>query len=96
MVRSTHPAIAALTEDELLADGCCEGMESAREWSGLSLNTLYDLMEAGVLPYRRPHKANLIPRRALRIILRDYFNEPEPEPKAMPEPPRSRAALRGG
>lgn len=85
LTRSTHPAIAALSPVELAASGCCAGVDEAREWSGLSCNTLYDLMDAGVLPWRWANKkTRLIPKRALAILLADYFAGPEDAPRTRP------------
>jgi len=84
MARSTNPAIAALTDAELVSRGCCAGLEEASEWSGLSANALYDLMNSGELPWRRRGQARLIPRRALEIILEGVFAGPEQEKQPRP------------
>lgn len=92
MTRSTHPAVAGIPADELFADGCCEGVEAAREYSGLSLNELYDLMDRRkVIPWmwrdagESRRKVRLIPRRAIAVYLRAlYESQPEAEPMARP------------
>lgn len=90
MTPSSHAAIKLLTPAELLADGCCRSVAAASEWSGLSLNTLHDLMGRGVLPWQRAGDRNrLIPRRALVILLEEVFAKPTPE--KLPRPGKVRA-----
>lgn len=85
MTASTHPLIRKLTPAELTAAGCCYGAEEARDWSGLSKNELYRLMNAGVLPWQMHKGTRLIPKRALNLILADLFESgAEPVPGACP------------
>ncbi len=91
MAVSTNPLVAAIPAEELFADGCCEGVEAARDFSGLSCNELYALMDArGVIPWmwRDPadtRRVRLIPRRALSVYLQWlYESQPNPRKQARP------------
>ncbi len=82
---STHAAIAALSDAELLRDGALAGVDEAAEWSGFSVRELYDLMNSGALPWVWRGKVRLIPRRALAVLLAEYWAAQD-EPKAKPQP----------
>ena len=63
-MRDPQPAaVTTPTAEELCADGCLT-IAGAVEFSGLGRSKLYELMDAGVLPYVLDCK-RLIPRRAL-------------------------------
>ncbi len=79
---SSHPAIAALSDAELLRDGCCIGLVDAEGWSGFSVADLYDFMNSGILPWVWRGKSRLIPRRALAVLLEEWWHgQDEPQPK---------------
>jgi hypothetical protein len=83
MAHSTHPVMAAWTEEELNAEGCCAGAAEARAWSGLPTTELYRLMNDGLLPWWWHNNVRMIPKRALALILADQCRS---APESVPRP----------